>query len=361
MSQRRKLLFYVHGLTSGGAERVIARLASGFAARDDKVVLAVDFEAQESLDFLSKDVDLRVLPSGHGRATLALARMLRSERPAASVSAISVSNIKHAAAAVLAGRIRRAILTYHGFFGSEPERLSSISYRLTPILSRLAGATVAVSDRLRDDLVAHFAAPAGRVRTIHNPAAPEPFPATVSRADLAGRAPIVLAMGQLAPDKDFLTLLGAFARLRHSQARLVILGEGRERERLEAEARRLGIESRLSMPGYLRDVSAEIIRARCFALSSRRKSFSLACVEALAYGLPVVATDCGGPSEILTDPQLGVIVPVGGVEALAKAIDDNLDVPGDPAARQRRARDFSLEAALDAYDAVIRALGRART
>jgi glycosyltransferase involved in cell wall biosynthesis len=358
MSGSRKLLFYTHGLTSGGAERVIARLASGFAARNDHVILAVDFEAQDSLAFLSKDVDLRVLPTGHARATQALSRMLRQERPAASLSAISVSNIKHAAAAVLAGRSRRAILTYHGFYESEPERLSNISYRLTPILTRIVGATVAVSDRLRDDLMARFAAPAHKLRTIHNPAAPEPFPATLSQDDLATRAPIVLSMGRLAPDKDFLTLLRAFARLTHSDARLIILGEGPERERLEAEARALGVENRVAMPGFLQDMSAELASARCFALSSQRETFSLACVEALAHGLPAVVTDCGGPAEIVNDPALGALVPVGNVAALAQAIDLSLAQPGDPAARQRRARDFSLETALDRYDSVIRAVDR---
>jgi glycosyltransferase involved in cell wall biosynthesis len=173
---------------------------------------------------------------------------------------------------------------------------------------------------------------------------------------LAARAPIILSLGRLAPDKDYATLLRAFARLPHPEARLVILGEGRERASLEAEARALGVEDRVSMPGFSQDIAAELSRARCFALSSRRETFSLACVEALSHGLPVVVTDCGGPSEIVNDPALGTIVPVGDVEALARAIEDSLAQPGDPLARQRRARDFSLEAALDAYDAVIRAV-----
>ena len=138
MTERRKLLFYTHGLTSGGAERVVARLATGFAARGDHVLLAVDFEAQENSHLLSPKVDLRVLPRGHVQSTLALARLLRRESPDASISAISVSNLKHAVAAVIAGRINRSILTYHGFYLSEHERLSNIGYRLTPVLSRLA-------------------------------------------------------------------------------------------------------------------------------------------------------------------------------------------------------------------------------
>jgi glycosyltransferase involved in cell wall biosynthesis len=74
--------------------------------------------------------------------------------------------------------------------------------------------------------------------------------------------------------------------------------------------------------------------------------------------LPAVVTDCGGPSEIVNAPALGALVPVGDVAALAAAIESKLAQPGDPAARQRRARDFSLEAALDGYESVIRAVAR---
>ena len=164
-------------------------------------------------------------------------------------------------------------------------------------------------------------------------------------------------MGRLAPDKDYTTLLRAFARLPGSETRLVILGEGPERTKLQDEAQALGVAERVSLPGFKRDIESELARARCFALSSRRETFSLACVEALAHGLPVVATDCGGPSEILGKHEFGALVPVGDVEGLAQAIKAALAQPGDPVPRQDRARDFSLDAALDAYDSVIRALG----
>ncbi|MFZ1109186.1 MAG: glycosyltransferase [Rhodomicrobium sp.] len=358
MSGCRKLLFYTHGLSGGGAERVIARLASGFAARGDNVILTVDFEAQENLGFLSKDVDLRLLPPGHARAVQGLARMLRQEQPAVSVSAISVSNLKHAAAAMIAGRSRRAILCYHGFYESEPQRLSNIGYRLTPVLSRLTGATVAVSNCLRDDLLSRFSASRARVRTIYNPAAPDPFPAEMSEEELGNRPPLVLTLGRLVTDKDYITLLRAFARVRHPDGRLVILGEGPERSRLEAESRALGIENRIAMPGFRSGVSAEFAQARCFALSSIRESFSLACVEAIAHGLPAIVTNCGGPAEIVNAPAIGTIVPVGDVDALAQAIDAKLAQPGAPKPRQDRASAFSLEAALDCYDALIHELIR---
>jgi glycosyltransferase involved in cell wall biosynthesis len=358
MTKRRKLVFYTHGLVGGGAERVFARLASGFAARGDQVIFVVDFEAKENLALLSRDVNLVVLPRGHARATLALAQLLRRERPEASLSAIGISNLKHVAASLLAGRLERAIISYHGFYESEPERLSNLGYRLTPVFSRLVGGTIAVSNALRDDLVTRFSVPEARVVTVYNPAAPEPFPPSISAGDLAARPMMVLSMGRLVPDKDFVTLLRAFALSHHRDARLVILGEGPERQRLQIEARRLGLEARVSMPGFCAEVGAEFDRASGFVVSSCREAFGLACVEALAHGLPVVATDCGGPIEVLGTMVAAAPIAVGDETALAVAIDAMLVDPGDPAPRQRRASAFSLEAALDGYDAVIQKVSR---
>ena len=270
-----------------------------------------------------------------------------------TLSALAVADLKHVVAATLAGRSDRAIIAYHGFSESEPQLLSRIGYRLTPLLARLSAATVAVSAGLRHDLIARFAVPEGRARTIYNPAAPAPFPEPLAAGALAARPKTIVALGRLVPDKDFVTLLRAFARLDDHEARLVIFGEGAERAHLNAEASGLEIAGRVDMPGFTSDVAAALDSARCFALSSRREAFGLACVEALAHGLAVVATDCGGPAEILLAPAHGVLVPVGDVDALARALAAALVDPGDPAPRQARARDFSLDAARDRYDALI--------
>ena len=349
----RRLLFYTHGLVGGGAERVWARLAAGMAKRGHDVRFVVDFEAVENRAALG-DVPLAVLPRGHVPATRALAAMLRAERPDASLSALAVSNLKHAAAATLAGRRLNAIVSHHGFYETESgARLSHLGYRLAGPIARATGASVAVSRALRDDLIARFGAPAEKVALIHNPAAPEPAPRTIDAAALAARAPLVVAVGRLVPEKGFDALLRAFAALGRRDARLAILGEGPERGALAALARDLGIADRVELRGHVGDVGAALDGARVFALASRRESFSLACVEALAHGLPVVATDCGGPAEILDRPGLGALVPVGDVAALSGALGVALVAPGDPAPRQARAADFGLDAALDRYEALI--------
>ena len=334
----------------------MARLASGFAARGDSVIFAVDFDAPETKGLLSPEVRYEVLPRGHVGATLGLAKLLRSAKPDASLSAVSVSNLKHAIAATLALRPRRASLGYHGFSESEAEPLSRIGYLATPLLSRLTGATVAVSDCLARDLERRFHAPRATLHVLPNPAAPEPFPAAVKAADLAARPPRVAAIGRLVPGKDYPTLLKAFARLKTPAATLAILGDGPDRAALQALATSLGVESRVEFLGLRQDVGPALAGARVLAVSSRRESFGLACVEALSHGLPIVSTDCGGPAEILDRPGLGALVAVGDEAALAIALDAALKRPGDPAPRQARAADFTLAKSLDAYDALIRSL-----
>ena len=117
----------------------------------------------------------------------------------------------------------------------------------------------------------------------------------------------------------------------------MILGKGPERERLEAEVRRLGLEGRVDMPGYAAEPWDAYAKAKCFVLSSQSEQFGNVIVEALAYGLPVVSTAAVGPKEILDGGKFGRLVPIGDDAALAAAINDALDDPGDPAKRRARA------------------------
>lgn len=343
---RRKYLFSIHGLTGGGAERVIALIASGLARRGHDVLLAVDARADDNAGFLDPAVRVVPIGTGHVRGIAALARLLATERPDVSMSALGASNLKHALAALRAGRAGRAVLSCHGHFENEPGLLSRLGNLAVPVTSRLTARTVAVSAELRGHLIRGLAGPA-RTVVIHNPIATGAACPARSEAELLAREPLVLAAGRLVPNKGFAELIRAVAAL---DARLVILGEGHERGALRAEAERLGMAHRVEMPGYQPEPWAWFRRARVFALASHREAFGNVVVEALAHGLPVVATDCGGPREILEDGRHGALVPVGDDAALARALREALAHPGDPAPRVLRAADFAVETVLDRYE-----------
>lgn len=166
-----------------------------------------------------------------------------------------------------------------------------------------------------------------------------------------GRPGVVLAAGRLAPEKDFATLLRAFARVRAKRPlRLVILGEGRERPRLTPLAEALGVNADVAMPGTVANPFAFMRRASAFVLSSRHEGLGNVLIEALACGCPVASTDCAaGPAEILDHGRFGPLVPVGDDAALAAAIEGLLDRPPDRSRLRDRGRAFAVDAAADAY------------
>ena len=158
---------------------------------------------------------------------------------------------------------------------------------------------------------------------------------------------------KLKPQKDFGTLLRAFAAFRHQrEGRLVVLGEGPERASLLALAASLGVSAEVDFPGFLPNPYALMRRADLFVLSSAWEGFGNVLVEAMACGCPVVSTRCpSGPDEILEDGRYGELVPVGAADALAGAIARTLDAPQKPDVLRRRAAAFSLDACIARYEA----------
>lgn len=334
----RKILFYTHAFGGGGAEVVFARLAAAFAEAGDEVVFAADYQGPVPPRDRSNLRHVR-LGAGHAGATRSLAALLRRERPDASFSALGAQNLKHLAAALLAGRVDRCVLGYHGFAGAEPKRLSRLSFWATPLITRLAARTICVSDALLDDVRQRWHGSPAQTLRIYNPV---PMASLADSADSRDVPPLILACGRLAPIKRFPDLIRAFAQVTPADARLTILGDGPERHAIENEAARCNVAERVDLPGHVADPSPWYRRASCLAITSESESFGLTAAEALVHGTPVVSTDCGGPSEILARGHYGRVVPVGNVAALAGALSATLAAPGNPAVRKKRAEDFSI-------------------
>ena len=167
--------------------------------------------------------------------------------------------------------------------------------------------------------------------------------------------PIVLAIGRLDKQKDFPTLLTAFARLLDQcSARLVVLGEGPLRPTLLALAHNLHISEHVDFPGFVSNPFAYLAKARLFVLSSRYEGFGNVLVEAMACGCPVISTDCrSGPAEILENGRWGKLVPTEDPEALAQAMIHTMDTPSQRDALRERASYFSVERAVDRYEELL--------
>jgi len=302
----------------------------------------------------------------------ALVRQLREQGPDVLLALGTQSNL----AALWARRFRgiRAAIAV-----SEHNALSVVARSGRPAFRRAypalvrraypdADAIIAVSDGVAGDLARVAGIARERIALIHNPvvsaALIEKARASPPHAWLApGGPPVVLAAGRLHRQKDFPTLLRAFARVAARRpARLVVLGEGAERRKLERLARELRVEADVALPGFVSNPYAWMARAAVFVLSSAWEGFGNVLVEALACGCPVVSTDCPhGPAAILEQGALGPLVPVGDPGALADAILRVLAQPPDRERLRARAARFSVDAAAERYlDVLLGAWERAR-
>ncbi|MEH3147863.1 MAG: glycosyltransferase [Methylobacterium frigidaeris] len=356
---------YVPALAGGGAERAAAVLASGFRAAGCGVRLFVDFDAAENRGFLDPLVPVTTLGRGHGASVRRLAGHLRAGAAGGPVGLDVVlavggaASVKLTLAHLLARRSVPVVLSYHGRSDVGRGLLGGLAFRFAPVLTRLAARSVCVSHALERHLVEEWRGAAARVTVIPNAVPVEAATPAPDEAALTARPPLILSVGRLAPEKDFPTLIRAVARL-PGEARLVILGEGPERASLEALAGALGLGDRVMLPGYAASPWPAYAGARVFALSSRSEGFGNVVVEALASGLPVVATDCGGPREILADGRHGALVPVGDEAALAAALARVLARPGDPVPRRERAARFATGRIVGDYLALFEAVVQGR-
>jgi glycosyltransferase involved in cell wall biosynthesis len=346
----------------GGVQRVSVTIANALAARGLEVTCVLPEATGPFLERLAPAVALVDLKTRRPHTLiLRLARYLREARPAALIAAQQHAIV----AALLARRMSGVDVTLTAIQHNTLSELCRQSRRpavrwLLPSAARLlfrrADQVGAVSQGVARDLAAVTGIPLGDIQVVYNPAM---TPDIAGHAELAsGHAwldakdrPVILAVGNLIPIKDFAMLIRAFARVRRDRpCRLVILGEGAERPRLERLAHELGIAADVDLPGFAPNPYAFMARADAFALASRVEGMPVTIIEALACGCPVVATDCpSGPAEILQDGRHGRLVPVGDDDALATAILATLQAPPARAELQRRAADFAVERAVERY------------
>jgi glycosyltransferase involved in cell wall biosynthesis len=134
-----------------------------------------------------------------------------------------------------------------------------------------------------------------------------------------------VSIGRLAEPKDFGTLISAVADLPLGTVRLVVVGDGPQRAVLEAQVKASRVADAIEFVGEVDDVRARLERADAFVLSSRSEGMPISVLEAMAAGLPVVATDVGGVHEVVLDGETGRLVPPGDVRALAAALSEMVD------------------------------------
>jgi len=320
-------------LRIGGAQKVFLTLAKEFIARGLRVDLVLLAEEGELLAEIPGGV--RLIPLGQKsskspiylvRSLLELSRFLRKNRPDALLSTLTGTNLFAVVSHCLSHVPTRLVLR-------EAAPLANIRHSyllfLMRYLYRRADSVVALTHFMKKEMEERLRIPSNKVIQLSNPIdlmrieqdAAKPLP-----NDFDATCPYAIAIGRLAPQKDYITLLNAFAEVAKTNSlRLVILGEGPDRSLLEARVRDLSLENRIELRGFDSNPYRWIARASVFVMSSRWEGYPNVLLEALALGKPVVSTCYDASAQDLINNQSGFLVSVGDASALAEGIRNILD------------------------------------
>ena len=353
-----KIAIFLPSLRGGGAERVMVALANSFAKKGYPTQLVLVKAEGPYLEEVCEKVEIvdlncrRVLGS-----LIPFFRYLRRERPSSVLSALYHTNLIAILARMLAGVKTRLVV-------SERNSITTLRRRrfilfLMRFLYPHASAVVAVSQGLEKELVDELGLSRGKVTAIPNPldldkiavlSAERPSHAWLQSKS----ASVILAAGRLENQKDYFTLLEAFARVRQSEfARLIILGEGSLRPSLEKRIFDMPCKRDILLAGFHKNPFGWMAACDVYVLSSKHEGFPNSLIQAMACGARVVSTDCPtGPEEILEGGRWGALVPVGDAKALGDAIVKALRASG-PHIAGVRAKDFEMGKIVERYEQIL--------
>jgi glycosyltransferase involved in cell wall biosynthesis len=361
--ERPRVLVLITLAETGGAQQYVALLLPALV-REHAVTVAAHgdgFLADAAIAAGARYVSLRHVrrplhPLRDVLGFLELVRLCRRVRPAIVHANSSKAGILGRLAA-LATRVPTRLFTVHGWAFKAHTGWAARGYLWADrVMARITTTTICVAESERDAGLRAGTCRPDRTVVIHNGVAPAP-----PHCPPAPGLPVtVLSVGRLRAPKDFLTLVRAVSRLEPGAIRLRIAGDGPDRQALVEAVERPGLTRVVELLGTDPDVGALLGAADVFVLSSVSEGLPMSVLEAMAAGVPVVASAVGGVPELVDDGETGVLVPPGDPAALAAAL---ARLAAEPALRERLGAagrrhaeaEFSLAAFQRAHLAVYRA------
>ena len=366
MSGRPMVVHVVHSLETGGLENGVVNLVNRESGQFRHVVVCMSGSGamHERLDASVEVVTIGKRPGNDVRAFARLVRVFRRLGPGI-VHSRNWPTVDAIPAARVAG-VSRVVHSEHGREFSDPDGRNARRRLARRLLAPLVSHFVAVSNDLRAWLVAEVGIPPRKVTTIHNGVNLDRFGVVEKRGareqlGLPAEALVIGTVGRLDPVKDQAALVRALAGLLpgHPETWLVIVGDGPCRADLGRLSRELRVEDRVRLLGQRSDVPVVLSAMDVFALPSIAEGMSNTVLEAMATGLPVVATRVGGSPELVADGVTGRLVPRSHERALCEALatyleDADLREVHGKAARQRAIERFGLDRMCQGYVDVYR-------
>ncbi|GAP93632.1 glycosyltransferase [Leptolyngbya sp. NIES-2104] len=362
MSDRIAIL--LSGKKMGGDTKVVLNLIDEFVQRGievDLVLASLTELSRNQLPEAVRVIDLKTPLTARAFSTIqllpALIQYLYQAKPKVLISNLSFTNAIVVLTKFLVFPAPKLILVEHLALSKNQDRPDEPQSRLLPALMQSlypkADAIVAVAQKMAAQLQEDY-----DLKTVHaisnavvNNQLVQKAAEPLDHPWFDDSIPVFLGVGRFAAQKDFTTLIQAFSILRQqAPARLIILGEGALRSRLEAQIEALNLQNDVLLPGFDPNPYRYMSRATAFVLSSRWEALPTVLIEAMACGCQVIGTRCPfGVEEILANGEFGQLVPIEDAIALSQAMKTAIDSPISPEALKFRAQSFSAERAVDRY------------
>ena len=339
MNKSKPIAFLLPDLEWSGLGRVAVNLAKEISSRGISVDLVVGSATGVFLKEIPPqirivDFERQIQPRLQSalKILLPLRRYLQIEKPTALVCYLYTCNVVTLMAKMLVrSKVKLVLVEHIILYEKQEKKQQKLQERFLPILMRWlypsADKVVACSQGLARDLEIYLGFNHGKIDVIYNPVIDEKL---AEKANLfvehpwfnKGEIPVVLGAGRLVRQKDFATLIRAFALVKKEQkVRLVILGEGQLKNQLLTLVGQLNLENDVVILDFVENPYAYMAKSAVFVLSSGWEGFGNVVAEALAAGAPVVSTNCpSGPAEILDNGKYGELVAVGNSQGMAEAI-----------------------------------------
>ena len=355
------LALYLPSLEGGGAERAVIAVANGLAERGVRVELILGKTIGPYLAEVSPLVSLQEFGTDSKIGCIvSLTKYLLKKKPPCIMSALDLANLQLIVAAKLVGFQGRLVVSQRAIIGPSYGSISLIHRMAYLVAIRtlypLADLVISNSRAAAKELKDNFGISSDRIVTIQNQVDIERV-TRFSEVALDDKwfpeddSPTIISVGSLTPRKDMETLIKALAQVRKTHnVKLVVLGEGPERAKLQRLINKLGLRTAVFLLGFDANPYKWMKNAKVLVSASRAEGFPNVIVEALSLGIKVVATDCpGDTADILGNGRWGRLVPVSDIEALAKAMSESLEEAPNKDGKQR-ACDFEPEKNINAYE-----------
>ncbi len=354
-----KITLFIPNLGGGGAERVICNLANFIVLNKDLsaeiLLMNADFPIKY---YVHPSVTIKYLNCSRTLFSLPkLVFYLKNNRQNIFLSSLTHANIVSIVAGLIVGSLDKIFVSEHALFDLTLD--ASLKDRvirfLVKVLYPKANKVIAVSDIVKERLIEISQISPDKILRIYNPLVlmqdeKKSFENPKHKVMGLGKASVIISAGRFCSEKDFITLLKAMKIVisTKNQAKLILLGDGPDRELIFNTVNLLGLSEHVEMPGFSSDIHSCLVGSDLFVLSSPRESFGNVLIEAMALNIPVISTDCGGPREILENGLWGALVPIGDYRAMADAIIKSLD-SNNILNTKDRVKEFSISKQANEY------------